>query len=225
MARREEVAGGVGAPCSRRRSAGLAVTRSTQRIVHSPIDVKSWAENPPSCAAARPASCVACEAASRPAGSPLVVVGHGVRARAIEGPLEPGDDPAIIELLTRRYVCRACDAVLVVVPRGVERAYRYSLQAIAAALALWAYERASAASTRARTSTAKTIGAASATRWASLPRWTRCALALFGLEASAIGTIRERAARIASFVAAHAPIATGSVPRDAFFGAAFCRPR
>lgn len=201
------------------------MTRSSQRIVHSEIDVKSWAETPPSCAAARPPSCVACDAASRPFGAPLVVVGHGVRARAIEGPLEPGDAPAITEVLTRRYVCRACDAVLVVVPRGVARAYRYSLQAIAAALALWAYGRASAASTRARTSTAKTIGAASATRWASLQRWTRCALALFGVEPAAAGTLRERAARVATFVAAHAPIATGSVPHDAYFGAAFCRPR
>jgi hypothetical protein len=37
--------------------------------------------------------------------------------------------------------------------------------------------------------------------------------------------MRERAARVASFVAAHAPISTGSVPLDAFHGAAFCRPR
>lgn len=137
----------------------------------------------------------------------------------------PGGAPALTELLTRRYVCRACDAVLVVVPRGIARAYRYSLEAIAAALALWAYERATASSVRTATSTAKTIGAASATRWASLPRWTRCALALFGIEPPAAGTVRARAARVAAFVAAHAPLASGSVPLDAFFGAAFCRPR
>jgi hypothetical protein len=131
--------------------------------------------------------------------------------------------PASLDVWTRRYRCRACDAVLVVVPAGVGRGYRYSRSAIAAALALWAYEKIRAASVRSRTSTAKTIGAASATRWASLRRWTRCALALFGM-APELGTMRERAARIASYVAAHAPIGTGSVSCDAFFGAAFCRP-
>jgi len=153
----------------------------------------------------------------------LVVVGHGLRARATEGPLAPGSAPALLDVWTRRYRCRACEAILVVVPAGVGKSYRYSRSAIAAALALWAYERVSAATVRARTSTAKTIGASSATRWASLRRWTRSALALFGI-ASELGTMRERAGRIASYVAAHAPIGTGSVPYDAFFGAAFCRP-
>lgn len=155
----------------------------------------------------------------------LVIVGHGKRSRTIEGPLEPEGEPALTEIATRRYSCRACDAVLVVVPRGVARAHRYSLGAIAAALALWAYERATATRTRSKTSTAKTIGAASASRWPSLPRWTRCALALFGVEPGELGTVRERAARIASFVAAHAPIASGSVIVDAFFGGAYCAPR
>lgn len=154
-----------------------------------------------------------------------MIVGHGRRTRTLEGPLAPSAEPALTEIAARRYACRACDAIMVVVPRGVARARRYSLSAIAAALALWAHERASAAAVRARTSTATTIGAASATRWASLPRWTQCALALFGIEPPALGTMRDRAARIASFVAAHAPVTAGPVPVDAFFGAAFCRPR
>lgn len=136
-----------------------------------------------------------------------------------------GEDPALTDIRARRYACRACDAILVVVPREVARGFRYSLSAIAAALALWAYARESAASVRARTSTAKTIGAASATRWASLRRWTRCALALFGVGTPETGTLRERAARIASAVASHTPIATTSVTVDAFHGAAFCPPR
>ena len=205
----------------RRRS----VPRSIRRIVHSAIDVKSWAENPPSCAAVRPTHCTVCEAPSRPAGSPLVIVGHGLRERTIEGPLAPGEDPALTAIRVRRYACRACDAILVVAPREVGRAYRYSLSAIAAALALWAYARHTADEARSKTSTAKTIGAASTTRWASLPRWTRCALALFGVATPEAGTLRERAARVASFVASHAPIATGSVPIDAFYGAALRAPR
>jgi hypothetical protein len=153
-----------------------------------------------------------------------VIVGHGLRARTLEGPLGPDEEPALTEILSRRYACRACDAILVVVPRGVGRCYRYSLSAIATALALWAYEGARAASVRAKTSTATTIGAASATRWPSLPRWTRSALALFGIEPTTLGTVRDRAARVAAYVAAHAPVSRGTVALDAFFGAAFCRP-
>jgi hypothetical protein len=69
---------------------------------------------------------------------------------------------------------------------------------------------------------AKCVGAASATRWASLLRWTRYALKLFGIDVDELGTHRERAGRIATFVASHPPIASGPVPHDAFYGAAFC---
>lgn len=114
--------------------------------------------------------------------------------------------------------------MLVVVPSGIAPGYRYALSAIAWALALWACAQLTAAEVRGRTSTAKVIGTASATRWASLRRWTQCALSLFGVATPDVGTMRERAARIASFVAAHAPNALGPVPLDAFFGAPFCRP-
>lgn len=113
---------------------------------------------------------------------------------------------------------------MVVLPRGVARGYRYSLSAIAWALALWAYQQLPAAAVRARTSTAKYVGATGATRWTSLHRWTRCAASLFGIAASG-RTMRARAARVAAFVAAHAPITRGSVPTDAFHGAAFCESR
>jgi hypothetical protein len=149
---------------------------------------------------------------------------HPTRATttSAEVSTEPGARPIATEIHARRYRCRACAAILVVVPRGVGRGYRYSLSTIAWALALWAYERLPAADVRARSSTAKRVGAASATRWASLRRWTRCALKLFGIEADELGTIRARATRIAIFVASHTPIATGPVPHDAFCGAAFC---
>lgn len=136
----------------------------------------------------------------------------------------PGEPPELTEIHARRYACRACDAVLVVVPSGVARGYRYSLSAIAWALALWAYERATARSVRERTSTAKVIGDAAPNRWASLPRWTRCALALFGIAPNGVGTTRDRAVRIACFIASRAPHTAGPVPIDAFSGAAFCLP-
>jgi hypothetical protein len=151
-----------------------------------------------------------------------VIVGHGLRTRTLEGPVEPEARPVAAEIHARRYRCRACEAILVVVPRGVGRSFRYSLATIAWALGLWGYERVPAADVRARSSTAKRVGAASATRWASLLRWTRCALKLFGIATEEFGTHRQRAARITTFVASHAPIATGPVPHDAFHGAAFC---
>jgi len=42
---------------------------------------------------------------------------------------------------TRRFQCQLCDAVLVVVPRGMVPRKRYSGPAIAFALALWALAR------------------------------------------------------------------------------------
>lgn len=200
--------------------------RSEIRIVHSSIDVKSWACSRPSCEAVRPTCCAGCGAASRELGRPLTVVGHGLRARDVEGPHEPGEAPAITEIFSRRYVCNACGAVLVVVPRGIGRGLRYSLSAIAYALALWGHARVTAARARAATSAAKARGFASPDQWSSLRRWTSCARTIFGAGVpSASGTLRERAARLAPWLASHAELGTGQVPRDAFFGGPFVHAR
>lgn len=179
----------------------------------------------PSCAAVRPARCPACAAVSREPGKPLVIVGHGQRSRSVEGPPAPDEPPAAVDVRSRRYRCRACGAVLVVVPRGIARCYRYALTAIAWALALWGSERRREPEVRLRTSTAKSVGPASATRWASLRRWTLRADVLFGATLKRSGTLRACAASIATFAAAHAPVLAGPVPVDAFHGAAFCQPR
>lgn len=213
------------APTRRAPRARLEKTRSKKRIVHCAVEVKSWADSPPSCEAARPPCCASCSAASREPGRALVIVGHGLRGRTVEGPVAAGEPPALTEILARRYLCRACGAILVVLPRGISRRYRYSLAAIAWALSLWSHERATSAEVRTRTSIATTVGASSATRWASLRRWTRCAARLFGVVPRAAGTLRERAAVVAAHVAAHAPLSTGRVPLDAFFGASFCESR
>lgn len=203
-----------------------APSRSEIRIVHSAIDVKSWACSPPSCDAVRPTHCRACSRASRELGRPLAIVGHGLRARKVEGPHEPGEDATDVEILCRRYQCTACDAILVVVPRGVGRTLRYSLHAIAYALALWGYVRATAAQARAATSAAKARGFTSPEQWSSLRRWTSGAKSIFGSSApSTTGSLRERAARLATWLASHAPLASGHVPRDAFFGGRFVHAR
>ncbi|MBX3276327.1 MAG: hypothetical protein KF729_39100 [Sandaracinaceae bacterium] len=169
---------------------------------------------------------MSCEAASREPGRSYTVVGHGRRARGIEGPLAPAEEPVDVEVLSRRYRCRACGAILVVVPSGVGRALRYSLSAIAHALALWGYARATAAQARKATSTARARGPSSPEQWSSVRRWTSRASAIFGPGTPSIdGTLRERAARVATWLASHAPLGTGSVPHDAFFGGRFVHAR
>jgi hypothetical protein len=196
-------------------------SRSNARIVHSEVGVKSWLEAPPSCDAARPACCPACGAASREPGRPLRIVGHGFRVRSIEGPHAPGEAPVVTEIRARRYDCRGCGAILVVMPRGIGRGYRYALTAIAFALGLWAGGT-PGPTVRSMVSAAKRIGASSAARWASLRRWVLAAVALFGAAVSAVGSPRERAARVAAFVASNSPIAAGPVALGAFAGASFC---
>jgi hypothetical protein len=153
-------------------------------------------------------------------------VGHGLRARGIEGPPEPDEEARCDELPCRRYVCNACGAILVVVPRGLGRAMRYSLAAVAYALALWGYAHATAAEARAKVSAAKARGFTSPEQWSSLRRWTAQARSIFGADAPVEGaTLRDRAARLATWLASHAPLPSSQVPRDAFFGGRFVHAR
>jgi hypothetical protein len=200
--------------------------RSGKRVVHSGLGVKSWASALPSCAAARPSCCPTCEAPSRVPGKSLTIVGHGLRGRGIEGPHEPGEEAFDTPILCRRYVCLACGAILVVVPSGVGRGLRYSLSAIAYALALWGYARKSAEQARKATSTARARGRASPEQWSSLRRWVWCASAIYGAAVPRVlGALRERAAALSAWLASHAPVPTSQVPRDAFSGGRFVHAR
>lgn len=200
--------------------------RSDIRIIQSAIDVKFWAEAPPSCSAVRPASCPGCGAASREPGRALAIVGHGIRSREVEGPVEPGEAPASTTVVARRYRCRACRAVLVVVPLGVGRALRYTLDAIGYALALWGYARATAERTRRAVSTAKARSISAPEKWSSLRRWAAESVRIFGFSVPrSSGMLRERAARLASWLASQAPLPRGAVPEDAFFGGRFVHAR
>jgi hypothetical protein len=116
--------------------------------------------------------------------------------------------------------------VLVVVPRGVGRALRYTLDAIGYALALWGYRQATAEQARRAVSTAKARGFSGPEQWSSLRRWAFGAARIFGSAAPSTGTtLRERAARLATWLASRAPLPTGQVPRDAFFGGRFVHAR
>jgi hypothetical protein len=116
--------------------------------------------------------------------------------------------------------------VLVVVPRGVGRALRYTLDAIGYALALWGYAQATAEQTRQAVSTAKARGFSAPEQWSTLRRWAAGAARIFGADTpSTGGTLRDRAARIATWLTSRAPLPTGQVPRDAFFGGRFVHAR
>ena len=116
-------------------------------------------------------------------------------------------------------MCVDCHACLTVLPAGLGRAYRYSLSAIAIALALWALGRQSAAEVRRRVSPQRQVGDSEPGRWRSLRRWTEGADELFKLAARPAATAtRELAARIAQLVVARGPTELGELER-AFAGA------
>ncbi len=151
-------------------------------------------------------------------------MGHGLRSREVEGPSEPGEAPTSTSVAARRYRCLACGAVLVVVPRGVGRALRYTLDAIGYALALWGYAQVTAERARRAVSSAKARGLSAPEQWSSLRRWAADAGRLFGAP-KASGTLREQAKRLSSWLASQSPLATGVVPHDAFFGGRFIHAR
>jgi hypothetical protein len=195
-------------------------------VVQSAIDLKRWLERPPSVDEARPASCPACQAASRPVGGSLQLQGHGTRERQVRGPLGPDEAATTVVLRVRRYLCVRCGAVIVVVPREVCAGRLYSVAAISFALALWGLVQASAAEVRRRVSPAAIVGHAAATGWATLRRWARAVLGGKLFPAVPLpdpgSTLRRVAAHAAAAVAASADPTTRSLPIEqrAFFGAA-----
>lgn len=205
----------------------LGESRSKHGTVQSALDVKSWLARPPTVDEVRPGRCPWCGGASRCPGAKLGLWGHGVRDRHVQGPLTPDADPVDVVIAARRYLCQACDAVVVVVPREVVAWRHYTAAAIAWALALG--EQRPVAEVRRRTSTtAKPVGFGEPRRWATLRRWVAAAVrgALFDrarLRPPATdSTLRQIAAYVARTLAAHAlPSARhGPLAAQAFFGEA-----
>jgi hypothetical protein len=75
------------------------------------------------------------------------------------------------EVVARRYRCRACHAVVMVVPREVLPRRQYTASAIGLALALFALLGVSAARVRTRISTWSIVGPTAAVGWTTLRRW------------------------------------------------------
>jgi hypothetical protein len=123
-----------------------------------------------------------------------------------------------VEILARRYVCLACDAVVLVLPADVGRGHMYSLLVIAAALAQWS-TGVSARTVRAALGAFAIVGAAS-TGWPSLARWTRSAVRIWPrLKPRGWGSPRSRAGLVSAQLSAFAPVPTGRVLIDAVAGA------
>jgi len=168
-------------------------------------------ERTPSVEEVRPGRCPCCQAASRPVGRPLGLWGHGLRDRQQRGPLAPQGAPIEVVIRARRFLCRACRAVLLVVPRGVLAGRLFSAAAIGVALALFGVSGLSMAATRTRVSPWPHVGATAAGSWLALRRWA-CAARAGRLWACvrpspARFTARQVAERAARTLAALAPLA------------------
>lgn len=200
--------------------------RSLSKIIQSEISLKHWIAQPPTVAAARPAACLVCKAASCPVGGRIQIHGHGLRERQVLGPLGPGEKAVIVGVLGRRYRCVVCDSVFLVVPREVLPRRQYSAAAIGFALALWGLVKATAMAVRLQISPSKVLGFDAMTGWVTLRRWakavkTRCLFPSVPAAGHA-ATLRTVAALAATALAASADPTTRHLPlaHRAFLGAA-----
>jgi hypothetical protein len=200
-------------------------TRSNSTIVRSTIDVKQWLERTPSVDEVRPGQCPKCAAASRPVGRGLQLWGHGLRDRQQRGPLSPSGKAGEITIRVRRYRCRACRTVIVVVPLGVIAGRLFCAAAIGLAVALFGVAKVPMREVRRRVSPWQHVGTSAEGSWLSLRRWVHAIRAgrLFAsVRASPSGfTAREIAARTAQTLAALAPpsLAAGAIEQRVCAGA------
>lgn len=107
----------------------------------------------------------------------------------------------------RRYLCRACGAVLTVVPRELLPGRLYGATAIALALALWGLERRSAQEVR-QTVASWWLVREEVRSWASLRRWAaeaRDRKLWPRLHVVLCGDSRDLAGEVASALAGFAP--------------------
>lgn len=200
--------------------------RSSQGIIRSALDVKSWSQKLPSVEQVRPKHCPCCGAASSPIGGRVVLQGHGVRERQVWGPPRVGASPQVQVLQVRRYRCLSCQAVVTVAPAEVLHKRLYGASAIALALALFGLVLLSPWQTRQRVSPWQVVGASAHGRWQTLKRWCRAAVegrlwqSVRGRVAE--GPVRQVAHRCASALSGYAVPSPQPVPLvvQVFHGAA-----
>jgi hypothetical protein len=196
--------------------------RSVPRLVHAPLDVKGWQATPPSVDAVRPGQCPRCGAASRPVGRGLGLWGHGVRSRQVRGPLTAEGPPVVVAVAVRRYRCRACGTIVLVVPRGVVARRLFTAPAIALAFARFGIDGEPLARVRTAVSPWATVGATAAAGWLAVRRWVRAVRAGRLFPRVRLGphdrTVRQVATRSGWMLAALGP--PGAAVRVAVFAGA-----
>lgn len=201
--------------------------QSQDKICRSSIGVKAWQAQMPSVSTVRPARCLGCGEASRPAGGNLVVHGDGTRERQIRGPETAEGRPTLTSVHARRYECQRCGACMVVVPRELLPRRLYTACAMGLALAIWALLGATEAVVRARVSPFAVVGAAACGGWVTLRRWAadtgRGRLFASSRASPKEFTLRQQAERAAAALGALAPAGLCAT-QAAFEGGALHRP-
>jgi hypothetical protein len=153
-----------------------------------------------------------------------MIYGHGLRSRLCQGPRAPGERPAVISVLCRRYQCQACGAILLVVPCGVAPRKHYARSAIAWAVALLGVAGLTWKAVRQAVSVWPLPAGDIVSTWKTLRRWIAeiARGELFaGVPASPAGmSARQVAERAAMALAGHAPPSLQGLPvhDQAFFG-------
>lgn len=142
-------------------------------------------------------------------GGKLCLWGHGLRERQLRGPQEATGPPQTVQIKLRRYLCRRCQAVVLVMPQGVVPRRYYAAPALALALALFALLRLPAADVRKRVNPWQVVGATAADGWSTLVRWCKALQKgeLFGLlrPCPSDFTLRQVAERAAATFVSLAP--------------------
>lgn len=110
-----------------------------------------------------------------------------------------------------------------VVPRGVLRSARYGAVAIAVALALWSSALQPGWRVRQQVSALPSLGEEVLHGWRSLRRWAWRGAELWRAIRGSPGAVSARVAAllVVRQLAAHAPLQTGELVRDASIGALF----
>jgi hypothetical protein len=131
----------------------------------------------------------------------------------------------IVEVEARRYRCRSCEAVVLVVPSGVVARRLFNASAIGMALLLFGIDRMPLPPVRAAVSPWTRVGATAAAGWLAVRRWIRAVRErrLFARVHLGIGRrpARQVAERVACALSALGPTApTSAGMRAAVFAGA-----
>lgn len=188
-------------------------SRSPERLVQSSVAIKAWSAQTPSVDAVRPSTCPACGAASRPVGGGVVLHGHGLRERQIRGVRSPLEPPSLLAILSRRYACQRCGAVVRVVPAAVGPRRLFDLATIAFALARWCVDGVASAQVRAEVSPLPFVGDSARRAWSQLRRWARRAAEILRPPRMLVsGGAAPSARAVLDAVAALAPLSLAARP-------------